>query len=112
MKTNKVSLFDLYEIKRTREIKNINVFNHILELCYKKIKQTAEYGKMSMYYTIPPIIIGYPLYKLTDCIEYIIDNLKKSGLCVIAAPPPNNSCIYISWKIDEISQKAKHKLLL
>jgi hypothetical protein len=112
MKTNKISLFDLYEIKRTREIKNVNVFNHILDICYKKIKQTAEFGKMSLYYKVPPIIIGYPLYDLDECINYIADNLKKSGLCVMNISQSNKSYLYISWKIDEISNKAKNKLLL
>ena len=38
--------------------------------------------------------------------------LKKSGLYVAVLIPPNNEYIYISWKIDEISQKARNRLLL
>jgi len=112
MKTNKISLYDLYQIKRTKEIKNVVVFNHLLELCHKKIKQTAEYGKMSLYYKVPPIVIGYPLYNYDSCMDYIIKDLQKSGLFVSKVPHPNNNYIYISWKITDISEKAKTKLLL
>ena len=67
---------------------------------------------MSLYYNVPPVVIGFPLYKHDSCIDYIITNLQKSGLFVSKVPAPNNTYIYISWKLDDISQKAKNKLLL
>lgn len=112
MKANKVSLHELYEIKRKKETKINDAYNVILDSCYKKIKNIAEHGGMTLYYKIPPIVIGYPLYNLNNCIEYIDRALKKSGLYVSILPPPNNSYIYISWKIEDISYKAKSNLLL
>ena len=110
-KSNKIDLHELYKIKETREIRNTKVFNHILDKCYKKIKEIAEHGGMSLYYKIPPIIIGYPIYDFNKCLEYIIKHLKKSGLYVGNLPYPNNNYIYISWKIEDISQNTKYKLL-
>jgi hypothetical protein len=111
-KSNKIDLYELIKIKENKEIKNLNVFNHILELCYKKIRQIAEYGGMSLYYKVPNIIIGYPLYNINNCIEYIQKQLKISGLYVAILAPPNSNYLYISWKLNEISDKAKNRLML
>jgi len=111
-KINKISLSELYDIKKKKENRNSIVFNHILEICNKKIKHIAEHGGMTLYYKIPPVIIGYPLYNYTICINYIIKELKLSGLYVIQLPEPNNNYIYISWKLDDLSQKTKSRLLL
>ena len=107
-----INLHELYEIKRKKELKHLNTFKHILEICNKKIKHVAEHGGLCLYYKIPPVIIGYPLYDHNNCIEYIIKQLKKTGLYISILPPPNNSYIYISWKIQDISPKAKSTLLL
>ena len=112
MKANKVSLHELYEIKRKKESKINDAYNVILDSCYKKIKNIAEHGGMTLYYKIPPIIIGYPLYNLNNCVDYIIKALRKSGLHASVLPQPNNSYIYISWKVEDISYKAKSSLLL
>jgi hypothetical protein len=79
---NKISLHDLYEIKKKKDAKLNDAFNIILNSCHKKIKTIAEIGGQSLYYTIPPIIIGYPLYDYNKCLNYIINSLRKSGLYV------------------------------
>jgi len=111
-KPPKISIAELYNIKKKKENKNSMVFNHILDNCNKKIKHIAEHGGLNLYYKIPPIIIGFPLYNHITCIEYIINELKLSGLYVIQLPNPNNNYIYISWKVDDLSQKVKSRLLL
>ncbi len=111
-KSNKISLYDLYEIKKKKEIKSSAVFNHLLEICYKKIKHVAEHGGMSLYHKIPPIVIGFPIYDYNNCMEYIMKQLRLSGLHVTQLPEPNNNFLYISWKLNDISQKAKARLLL
>jgi hypothetical protein len=111
-RVSKISLTELYDIKKKKENRNSIVFNHILEICNKKIKHIAEHGGMSLYYKIPPVIIGFPLYNYSICVEYIIKQLKLSGLYVSQLPPPNNSYIYISWKLEDLSHKTKSTLLL
>ena len=80
--SSKLTLYDLYEIKKEKDSKINNAFNIILETCHNKIKSVAKIGGQSLYYTIPPIIIGLPLYKYDTCMNYIITSLKKSGLYV------------------------------
>jgi hypothetical protein len=111
MSNTKISLYDLYEIKKKKDNKVNEAFNIILNSCNKKIKTIAELGGQSLYYNIPPIIIGYPLYNYKNCITYIIKSLQKNGLYVSLLP--NNNTIYISWKIEDVSiQSSKKNLLL
>jgi ABC-type transport system substrate-binding protein len=110
--SSKLSLYDLYEIKKKKDNKLNDAFNIILNLCHKKIKTIAEIGGQSLYYTIPPIIIGYPLYNYSTCMNYIISELKKSGLYVAVLPEPNNNNIYISWKLEDVSEQSIKKRLL
>jgi hypothetical protein len=107
---NKISLHDLYEIKKKKDSKICEAFNVILNGCNKKIKTIAEMGGQSLYYSIPPIIIGYPLYDYNKCLNYIITTLQKSGLFVSVIL--NKNMIYISWKIEDISKNPKNRLLL
>jgi hypothetical protein len=111
-RVSKISLTELYDIKKKKENRNSIVFNHILEICNKKIKHIAEHGGMCMYYKIQPVIIGYPLYDYKNCVEYIMKQLRMSGLYVSQLPPPNNTYIYISWKLEDLSHKTKSTLLL
>lgn len=109
---SKLSLYELYEIKKKKDNKINDAFNIILNACHKKIKTIAESGGQSLYYPIPPIIIGYPLYNYSNCMKYIINELNNSGLHVSILPEPNNNYIYISWKIEDVSNQAIKKRLL
>ena len=110
--SSKLSLYDLYEIKKKKDAKLNDAFNIILNTCHKKIRPIAEIGGQSLYYSIPPIIIGYPLYNYSTCMNYIITELKKSGLYVAILPEPNNNNIYISWKLEDVSEQSIKKRLL
>lgn len=110
--TSKLSLFDLYEIKKKKDNKINEAFIIIVNNCHKKIKSIAEIGKQSLYYTVPPIIIGYPLYDYTTCMNYIIASLQRSGLYTAILPAPNNNMLYISWKIEDVSNQTFKKRLL
>jgi hypothetical protein len=112
MDKNKINLHDLYEIKKKKEMKSLNVYNHILNIINIKIREIAEHGGMSFYYKVPPIIIGFPLYNYDSCIEHLIQQLKIAGLYSMRLPHPNSNYIYISWKLDDLSSKAKSRLLL
>ena len=112
IKTNKINLHDLYEIKRKKEIKHTGAFMQILDICYTKIRNVAEHGGMSLYHKVPPVVIGFPLYDYKTCMDYIIKQLRKSGLYVARLPEPNHNYIYISWKLQDISPKSNSTLLI
>jgi hypothetical protein len=112
MNKNKINLHDLYEIKKKKELRGLNVYNHILNIINIKIKEIAEHGGMSFYYKVPPVIIGYPLYNYDNCFIHLIQQLKMSGLYSNRLPRPNDNLLYISWKLEDLSSKAKSRLLL
>jgi len=105
-----ISLTELYTIKRKKDLCNNKTFDIILDKCHIKIKKIANAGGMKLFYEIPFIILGYPLYNIDICIEYIIKCLKKSGLFVYRLTNVNN-IIYISWDPSEIDPKYKLKLI-
>jgi hypothetical protein len=97
-----ISLAELYDMKKSKEKIKIDTFNEILAKCHKKIKTTASQGGMTMFFEIPFIILGYPLYDIYECVEYITDALRNNGLLVQILPHPNNNTIYISWKPTDV----------
>jgi hypothetical protein len=70
---------------------------------YKKIYNRIEHkitiasaaNLYECWYDVPEFIFNIPLYKLEDCIIYLIKKLKKNEFKV----KRNNNIIYISWKI-------------
>ena len=104
-----ISLTELYDMRKKKDINRTKSFDHIIELCHRKIRNIATYGGMNCFYEIPGIIIGFPLYNLADCTQYIIDKIRGTGFLVQLLPPPHISVIYISWDPQEIKPK-RHAL--
>ena len=104
----RILLSELYCLKDKKEHAKYQTFDKIIETCHKKIKHTASTTSgMNIFYEIPYYVYGKPLYKITDCIEYIVNALRKNGLYVQILPEPNNNIIYISWNPSEVSTNVK-----
>jgi hypothetical protein len=101
----KISIAELYSLKDKKEVIRYKTFDKIIEKCHTKIRKTAIIGGMNIFFDIPYIVIGYPLYKIDDCINYVVTTLRKNGLFVQILPHPNNNIIYISWNPSEITYK-------
>lgn len=100
-----ISLNALYEMKNKKDkIKN-NTFDEIIEKCHKKIKKTATSGGQCIFFEIPYVLIGKPLYKIEDSINYIYNALNKNGLYVKVLNHPNINILYISWAPVDVSKK-------
>ena len=97
----------IHRIKANKEQAKYQTFDKIIEICHKKIKQTATIGGMNIFYEVPYYIYGKPLYKIADCIEYIVNALRKNGLYVQILPEPNLNLLYISWNPSEVSSNVK-----
>lgn len=80
-------------------------FDKVLETCHRRIRTVASYGGMNTFYEIPGMLIGYPLYNVMECCEYIIESLRKIGFLVQVLPPPHVAVIYISWDPQELKPK-------
>jgi len=85
-------------------------FDKILELIHRRIRTVASYNGENTFYEIPGIMIGYPLYNLNECMDYIIDALKKNGFFVQILPPPHIAVLYVSWSLSE-TKPVKTKMI-
>lgn len=102
-----ISINELYNIKKQKEKKHLETFNKISQLINTKIRRIAEAGGFNIYYDVPPIIIGHPLYDIEECIKHLMTIYRKSGFLVQRLPNPNNRVLYISWKVEDVSKKYK-----
>ena len=100
-----ISLSELYSIKNKKDLSKNASYDKIIELCHKKIKNIAQAGGMNIFYEVPHIIIGLPLYNINSCVEYVVTSLRKNGLLVQILPYPNNTTLYISWSPNDVSIK-------
>lgn len=92
-----INLKELHNIQKKKlQLKSV-AYDRILELIHRRIKLVASYGGSNTFYEIPGLIVGYPLYNLIDCTNYIINSLRNNGLLIQLLPPPHISVIYISW---------------
>jgi hypothetical protein len=91
----KISLAELYTLKDKKELSKYVTFDSIINICHKKIKNTE----------IPFYIYGKPLYKIEDCVKYIVESLRNNGFFVQILPEPNVNMIYVSWNPGEINKK-------
>jgi hypothetical protein len=98
-------LSELYDLKKTKDnIKKVS-FDKITELSHRRIRNIAAFGGQNTFFEIPGMLIGYPLYDMYDCLNYVVDALRKNGLLVQILPPPNICVIYISWSPEDVKKK-------
>lgn len=100
-----ISITELYEINKKKELSKHVSYDKVIEMCHKKIKKIALAGGMNVFFEIPYIIIGLPLYNINNCIEYVVNSLRKNGLLIQVLAYPNNNTIYISWSPSDVNIK-------
>jgi hypothetical protein len=98
-----LSIAELYTMKNNKDKIKTNTFNVIIEKCHSKIKSIAAQGGMNIFYEIPFIMLGFPLYDIYECVDYIVKSLRDNGLLVQILGHPNHNTIYVSWKPSDIS---------
>jgi hypothetical protein len=102
-----ISLNELYMTKREKERKRTVSFDKIVEMCHKRIRNIASFGGLNTFYEIPGMIVGFPLYNIFECCQYVITNLRQSGFLVQVLPPPHIAVLYISWDPNELNPQRK-----
>jgi hypothetical protein len=93
----KINIDDLYERKQQRDLKQLNIFNKILNRVHKRITITArnKTNETHIWFTIPEYIFGEPIYDKGDCTGYIVANLEENGFHVRYIHP---NTLFVSWK--------------
>jgi len=94
---NKLDIDELYEKKHQRDLKQISVFNKILNRIHKRIQITGRNKKIDrhIWFTVPEFIFGEPNYDQGECLGYIISKLEENGFFTKYMHP---NTLFVSWE--------------
>ena len=107
-----IQLSELYQMKKKRDQSKTFCYDRVIELCHRRIRNIAGFGGQNTFYEIPGMLVGYPLYSIYECQEYVVDALRKSGFLVQILPPPHVCVIYVSWDPQDLKPKFAQKALM
>lgn len=94
--TGKINIDELYERQQKKDLKQISIFNKILNRIHTKIKQTSRSraGEKYIWFTVPEYIFGEPVYQQADCIAYLVDKLEENKFHIRYMHP---NSLFVSW---------------
>lgn len=92
----KINIDELYERKQTRELKQVSIFNKLLNRIHKRITFTGrnKFNDKHIWFIVPEYIFGEPVYDQGDCIAYLVNKLEENGFLVKYVHP---NALFISW---------------
>jgi len=96
-KNKKINIDDLYARQKDRDLKQLAIFNKILNRVQKRI-QTVSRTKQSdkhIWFTIPEYLFGEPVYDKGDCTAYLVTKLEENGFDVKYMHPNR---LFVAWK--------------
>lgn len=93
----KVNIDDLYEKKRLRDLKQIEIFNKILNRIHKRITFTGRNKKNDkhIWFTVPDFIFGEPNYDKGECLGFLVAKLEDNGFFIKYMHP---NTLFVSWE--------------
>ena len=94
---HKVDIDELYEKKHQRDLKQLSIFNKILNRIHKRIQLTGRNKKLDkhIWFTVPEYIFGEPNYDQGECLGYLVSKLEENGFYVKYMHP---NTLFISWE--------------
>ena len=92
----KLNIDDLYEKRQRRDLKQLTIFNKILNRIHKRITTTArtKVNDKHIFFIVPEYIFGEPLYDKGDCLGYLVTKLEENGFNTRFIYP---NTLFISW---------------
>lgn len=96
-KQKKINIDDLYSRQKERDLKQLNIFNKILNRVHKRIQTVARTKQKDthIWFTIPEYIFGEPIYDNGDCTAYLVTTLEENGFDIKYIHP---NTLFVSWK--------------
>ena len=93
----KINIDDLYEKNQQRDLKQIGIFNKILNRIHKRITFTGKNKRNEhhIFFNVPEYIFGEPVYNKGECISYLVVKLEDNGFQVRYIHP---NTLFVSWK--------------
>ena len=93
---SRLNIDELYEKRQKRDLKQLSIFNKILNRIHTRIKHTARNKNLEtfVWFQVPEYIVGEPIYDKGDCIVYLVSKLEENGFHVKYVHP---NTLFISW---------------
>lgn len=93
----KLNIDDLYDKKHKRDLKQLSVFNKILNRIHKRIQTTSRNRKNETYiwFIVPEYIFGEPNYNKGECLGYLVSKLEDNGFYIKYVHP---NALFVSWE--------------
>ena len=105
--SGKLDIDELYEKNMRKDLKQLSVFNKILNRVHKRIQTCSRLKRdRHIWFTVPEFIFGEPAYEQTNCISYIIAKLTENGFRVQYMHP---NTLFVSWE-DWIPQYVRNEV--
>ena len=95
--TQKVNIDGLFENKQKRDLKQLSIFNKLLNRIHRRIQITGRNHKINethIWFAVPEFIFGEPIYDKGDCIAYLVMKLQDNGFLVKYVHP---NTLFVSW---------------
>jgi hypothetical protein len=93
----KLNIDGLFDKNQRRDLKQISIFNKILNRIHNRITLTGKSKKNDKYiwFNIPEYIFGEPIYDKGECIAYIVSKLETNGFHIRYIHP---NTLFVSWE--------------
>ena len=97
------------EIEKREKLKHKTYKTMLEKVQYRIITTNQKSDDCYCFYAVPTFIFGVPLYDVTKCIIYIMEDLIDKGFYVKYTHP---NLLFISWKIapKETTQPKENQL--
>jgi len=95
--SKKINIDDLYEKRQKRDLKQLSIFNKILNRIHKRIEATSRNknsNETHIWYLVPEFIVGQPIYDKGECLGYLVTQLEQNGFFVKYVHP---NTLFVSW---------------
>lgn len=92
----RINIDELYERDKKRDLKQLSIFNKILNRVHRRIQTTYKIRSKDkhIWFAVPEFIFGEPLYDNGDCIAYLVTKLQENGFFIKYLHP---NTLFISW---------------
>lgn len=93
---------DVLRLNKERRDNKQKIYRSLLKGCVEKIRQQNILRKTETTYTVEDIVYGHPEYDREECIEYMINSLRKYNVCVCLL---NKTTLFLYWKFMEFQNQ-------
>jgi hypothetical protein len=93
----KINIDELYEKDQRRDLRQVSIFNKILNRIQKRITLTSrnKQNAKHIWFNVPEYIFGEPIYDKGDCIAYLVTKLEDNGFFIKYMHP---NTLFVSWE--------------